>query len=320
VVRTSATSATSGDTLPVALQSLHLTAVHMSTLVTIDLLTAGNPTEARQSVERALAWFGRVEQACSRFDSASELRRLSATDRTPVPVGPILFEALRFALSLARATGGAFDPTVGATMQAKGFATHYVTGESAPAIPTRRPATYRDVRIDTSKRTVTLRTPMLLDLGAVAKGLALDLAAAELTTYPGFCIEAGGDVRVKGHNASGRPWHIGVQHPLHPGALIRTLEVVSGAVCTSGDYEHRTPDGAEHHLIDPRTGHSAAALTSVTVLAPTALAADGLATAAFILGPEHGRRLLESQGVTGILVTPAGQVLETLRRGASQRP
>ena len=79
-----------------------------------------------------------------------------------------------------------------------------------------------------------------------------------------------------------------------------------------GDYERRTADGSGHHLIDPRTGRPAAGLASVSVVAPTALAADGLATAAFILGPERGRHLLAQQpDVYGVLIAPSGEISDT---------
>ena len=104
-----------------------------------------------------------------------------------------------------------------------------------------------------------------------------------------------------------------MQDPRDDGQLAYLLEVVDQAVCTSGDYERRTTDGLEHHLVDPRSGRSAQALTSVTVVAPTALAADGLATAAFILGPERGLAPARSGGVDGVLITPTGE-LRTTRR------
>src|SRR5437764_1315573 len=77
----------------------------------------------------------------------------------------------------------------------------------------------------------------------------------------------GGDLYARGRNAEGRPWRVGVQHPRQPDALVHEIEVVDGAVCTSGDYERRTADGADHHLVDPRTGASARGLASVTVVA-----------------------------------------------------
>ena len=85
------------------------------------------------------------------------------------------------------------------------------------------------------------------------------------------------------------------------------------AVCTSGDYERTVPaaDGGGHHILDPRSGASPDAVASVTVVAPTAMAADALATAAFVLGPREGLRLLERQGVEGLILTPALERYET---------
>jgi thiamine biosynthesis lipoprotein len=181
-------------------------------------------------------------------------------------------------------------------------------------VPSGGHATFRDVRLDAARRTITLLRPLVLDLGAVAKGLAIDLAARELAAFESCCVEAGGDLYARGRNAHGKRWRIGVQDPRAPSALVCRFEIADQAVCTSGDYERRTPIDDEHHLLDARTGRSARALASVTVLAPTAVAADGLATAAFVLGPDRGRRLLEDEGVAGILVTPSGAVRTT--RGA----
>jgi len=278
-------------------------AVAMDTLVSIEVVGAA---AAGPAVARALGWFGRVEDVCSRFDPGSELRRLCARVGEPVPASPVLFEAVRFALALAARTRGAFDPTVGAALAARGFDRHYATGERFPVAAPAGAATYRDVRLDAARRTITLRRPLVLDLGAVAKGLAIDLAARELGAFDGFCVDAGGDLLVAGRTAQGRPWRVGVRHPRDGRALACALDVGAGAVCTSGDYERRTPDGAQHHLLDPRTGASAGALASATVIAPTAMAADGLATAAFVLGPERGLRLLHREGVEGVLIDPTG--------------
>jgi len=156
-------------------------------------------------------------------------------------------------------------------------------------------------------------TRNLLDLGAVAKGMAMDLAARELEAFPNYLIEAGGDVCVRGHNARGEAWQIGIQHPREPDAMFATLAITDAAVCTSGDYERPAPEGnevrevskGEHHLLDPHAGRSPRTIISATVIAPTAMAADALSTAAFVLGPEAGIAFLERQGVAGLLVTPA---------------
>src|SRR5579859_6064773 len=170
----------------------------------------------------------------------------------------------------------------------------------------------RTVRLDRRARTILLRRPVVLDLNALAKGLAIDLAVHELQSYPDFCIEAGGDLYVRGHNMTGENWHVGIQHPRAEGLLARTLHLSEVAVCTSGDYERRAPGaGAEGHILDARTRQPVLDLASVTVVAPTAMAADGLSTAAMILGRERGLEFLEDQGVGGLLVTPDGTTLTT---------
>lgn len=279
--------------------------VQMGTIVTVDVVGAiDDDADCDARMTRALGWFEIVERACSRFDPTSELRRLSAVPGAAVAVGPILFEAVQFAIAVADETGGAFDPTIGAAMEARGFDREYRSGDRARSGVADLPiVSYRDVEIDAGARTITLHAPLVLDLGAVAKGLAIDMAARELAPLRDFMIDAGGDLYAGGCNASGNPWSIGIRHPRRDGEWIETLPASNCAVCTSGDYERTSEDG--HHLIDPVTREPAAALASATVVAPTAMVADALATAAFVLGPEAGLRLLERQGVEGLLLTAA---------------
>jgi len=275
----------------------------MGTIVTVDVVGAiDDDADCDARMTRALGWFEVVERACSRFDPASELRQLGAVPGTAVAVGPILFEAVRFAIAVAHESGGAFDPTIGAAMDVRGFDRDYRsgdrTGSGVADLPT---VSYRDVEIDRDARTITLRAPLVLDLGAVAKGLAIDMAARELAPLRHFMIDAGGDLYAGGCNARGKPWSIGIRHPRRDGEWIETVTASDCAVCTSGDYERASANG--HHLIDPVTREPAAALASATVIAPTAMVADALATAAFVLGPEEGLRLLERQRVEGLLLT-----------------
>lgn len=292
---------------------IHTTAL-MGTVVTITVVGEAVRKKPRPeltaAIERAVGWFKQIEETCTRFDDSSELRRLSARVGAAVPVSPILFQLLDFAVKVAEETGGAFDPTVGRQMEVRGFDRNYRTGQPAAASRADVAATYRDVICDAERRTVTLRRPLTLDLGAVAKGFAVDMAARELEELENFSINAGGDVFVAGRNAEGKHWAIGVQHPREPGKLFTTLHLTDTAVCTSGDYERRAA-GHEHHLLDPSTGHSANELASVTVIAPTAMMADALATAAFVLGPARGRNLLEAQGAAGLFLSPTMQESRT---------
>jgi thiamine biosynthesis lipoprotein len=226
----------------------------------------------------------------------------------------MLYEAIRFALTVAEESAGAFDPTVGQRMEARGFDRNYQTGQVASsgiASSFLDGVSWRDVLLDAEARTVTLLKPLVLDLGAVAKGLAVDVAARELASFENFAVDAGGDLYLGGHNVDGEPWSVGIRHP-RENSLIETLHVSNTAVCTSGDYERKSAtDERVHHIMDARTGESAAELASVTVVAPSAMVADALATAAFALGPADGLRFLERQGVRGLMVTPSLERLET---------
>ena len=264
------------------------TEVAMGTVVSIEV------DAPVQAVDLAFQWFREVEACCSRFDAGSELRRLEPG--VPHAASPVLFEAVRFALRVAAESGGAFDPTVGGAMAARGFNRNYLTGELAAAGGA-TDVSYRDVVLDAEARTILLRRPLTLDLGAVAKGLAVDAAARELQPCRNFAIDAGGDLYFGGHNARGEPWRAGVRHPRDPLALIERISVSDLAVCTSGDYER----GA--HILDPLRGEAAAGVASATVVASGAMLADALATAAFVLGAEQGTALLERLGVEGLIVT-----------------
>lgn len=279
------------------------TVVLMDTFITIQVPRGPATAGCAECVERAIDWFRQVEARCSRFDPASEVMRLVTRPGIPTVVSPILYEALAFALAVARASDGAFDPTVGHALERRGFNRHYQTGETIDTpIAADGRVSYRDVALETARRTVTLRRPLVLDLGAVAKGLAIDLAARELAPCGNYAIDAGGDLYLQGRNAAGEPWRVGLRHPRRDDALLATLRVSGAAVCTSGDYERRGAGG--HHLLDPRSGRPAGAVAGVTVVAPTAMVADALATAAFVLGPRRGLGLLERQGVEGLIVTP----------------
>lgn len=280
------------------------TRVAMDTLVSVRALSANAPDAIDAVLERAIAWFATVERACSRFDPESQLVQLCRRTDEAVPVSDLLFEAVAFALRVAQLTNGAFDPTVGGAQQRRGFTRSYRDGWELPASPER--GSYRDVRLDRRARTIRLTRPLLLDLGAVAKGLAVDLAARELAGLERFAVDAGGDLYAGGAGPEAG-WRIGVQHPVQD-RLLGALTVQNLAVCTSGGGERPAQQPGEHHLLDPRSGRSPRELAGVTVVAPSAMLADALATAAFVLGAEAGGRLLEAQGVAGVLVTATDSV------------
>lgn len=281
----------------------------MGTVVTAQAHGLETPV-LRGRLEHALTSVRDVEHCCTRFSSASELMRLCATHATPVAVSPLLHGVLRLACAVAEASDGAFDPTIGAAMHARGFDRHWASHEVAPAPAAGASrATWRDVIVHDDLR-VTLARPLQLDLGGIAKGFALDLVAEALADLSGASIDAGGDLRFVGAPPERVSWRVGVRDPRDPAELIAHVEIDGGAVCTSGSYERRNARG-DHHLLDPSRGVPADACRSVTVCAPLAGVADALATAAFVLGPVRGRAFLESQHVDGVFVDAHGLVTTT---------
>lgn len=279
----------------------------MGTVLTIEVVLHSDAESVRRDVEQAvddaIGWCRGAEDVCSRFDPQSELRQLLAQPGLAVPVSPMLYEVLQFALACAEASGGAFDPTIGGRMEARGFIHHYQSGAASASGASVEPdVTYRDVVIDPEHRTVTLMRPLILDLGGVAKGLAVDLAASALREYRNFVVDAGGDLFLGGLNADDEPWRVGIRHPRERGQTIAMLRVTDRAVCTSGDYERKSATDGQSHLMDARTSEPAHAAVSATVLAPTAIVADAFATAAFVLGPADGIRFLIEHDVEGLIV------------------
>src|SRR5216110_3472026 len=132
----------------------------MGTLVTVEVVSSRPRDEIAAAIDAALGWLAAVERACSRFDPASELRRLVARAGEDVSVSPLLLEAVRFALALAELTDGAFDPTVGRLLAERGFDRHHVTGQPAGAVAADPAATYRDVVLDPAAGTIRLRRPL----------------------------------------------------------------------------------------------------------------------------------------------------------------
>ena len=149
--------------------------------------------------------------------------------------------------------------------------------------------------------------PGELDPAGYAKGWITEVAAGRLDDagLAHWYVGAGGDVITRGSPAEGRPWRVGVAHPLQPGATVATLELAGGAVATSGTAERGL------HLWDGRTGSAADALASLTVLGPELAWADAFATAGFAMGPAGLTWLTRFEGYRALAVTLDGRVEHT---------
>jgi len=148
-----------------------------------------------------------------------------------------------------------------------------------------------------------------LDPSGFVKGWAVDGAVAVLRAAGArnLCVHAGGDVRVLGDRAPGRPWRIGVQHPRERGRVAAVLHAPRDglAVATSGAYER----GA--HIVDPRTGRPPSGVLSVTVAGPELGTADAYATAAFAMGSDAPAWTATLGPYAALTILAPGRVLST---------
>jgi thiamine biosynthesis lipoprotein len=228
----------------------------------------------------------RTARAADRFDAASELSAVNAAQGDPVAVSPGFIRLVRVALDAAQITDGLVDPTLGAQLHAAGYDRDIAEVRRKPrrAGPP-RPATGAWQQVTLSTQQVRVPAGVLLDLGATAKALTADRAAARAARRTGsnVLISLGGDVAVAG----GR-WRVQVGE--HPGDDDGPyVELAGGGLATSTTLARSwTVDGQPaHHLIDPRSGRPAdGPWRTVTVAAASALDANVASTAAVILGSD----------------------------------
>lgn len=271
--------------------------------------------QARDAIGAAMGEFQRVDDLMSSYKSGSTVSRANQAGPTMnVAVGEEIFRLLEPAVAISDASGGAFDATIWPVSQLWGFD----QGGRIPAadlLAIKLPLVgYRNLILDNSTFSVGYKVAgMGLDLGAIAKGWAIDRALEKIVArgIRNAIIDAGGDLRIIGSRPGKSFWRIGVQHPRDPGALLVSFDLKDTAIVTSGDYERFfMADGVRyHHLLDPATGQPARGCRSVTVLASTAVEADACATAAFVLGPSQGLAFLRARpGVRGVIVDAGGEL------------
>ena len=282
------------------------------------VLYAPDAATANRAAEAAFARIRQLNGILSDYDPKSELRQLCDTSEAgrPVPVSEELWQVLTHALALSQRSEGAFDVTIGPVVRLWRRARRreelpppQILSEYLQLVG------YRLVRLDPKRRTVELLKPgMRLDLGGIAKGYVIDEALAVLRKQGirRALVDAGGDI-VLGDPPPNKPgWLIGVA-ALEPGQPpSRYIWLSRTAIATSGDTLQYVEIGGRRysHLVDPRTGVGLTDHSTVTVIAPDAITADGLASAVSVLGPKKGVELIDNTPGTAafILRAPEGTV------------
>jgi thiamine biosynthesis lipoprotein len=302
-----------------------VTAIHRSR----DLMEAALG-EAFEEMDRVVALL-------SRYDSASAVSVLNSEGRIQGPP-PELSSVMGEAFIQNRISRGAFDPTVlplvdrfrGRSIGGRPDA-WAPTGILPSSAPPPSPGEVRRL-LDLMDLSAVVLGPrairfekegMGVTLDGIAKGYIVDRMAEVLVGrgVTDFLIDAGGDIRGAGSREDGQAWRVAVQDPGKRGAFPDVIPLSGMAVATSGSYEvYFDPDRARHHIVDSRCGRSPQESHSVSVMAPTTMVADALATSVFLMAPDRGAAFIDSLPYCACLIVDRNgrQVRSARWRSASE--
>ena len=290
----------------------------MGTTVTIKVIDT-NETHALESIDRAFNEIYHVDELMSSYKNDSELTILNTQGHLD-DADPDFVYVLERSKYYSEISDGAFDVTIKPILDL--WSSKYSPGGTyMPPTPdeineTLQLVDYSGITIEEGiEDSISLRPNMSVILGGIAKGYSVDMAIESLILdgiTNGF-VNAGGDGRFIGLNEQGVPWNIGLQNPDKSEEAVTRMAISDMAVATSGNYERYFSDAAKvSHISDPRTGYSSQELISATVIANTAIDADALATAVFVLGENDGIEMIEGlDGVECLIITDDKRIIRS---------
>jgi thiamine biosynthesis lipoprotein len=293
---------------PAGLHRYEAVEPHMGTLVRVTVYTRDERT-AKAAFRAAFGRIRDLDAILSDYKPDSELNRITKTAvNRAMPVSEDLFTVLRASQELAHATSGAFDITQAPVIQLWREARR--TGRVPDAAALRDAAAragFRKLHLDAQQRTVRFDMPgMALDVGGIGKGYAASEAieALDALGVRSALVAISGDLAFSGAPPGERGWRIGVHSDPAVLDVPGMLELTNGAVSTAGSREQHVDIGGRRysHIIDSSSGMGLVDDITVTVVAPHGLEADGLDTAASVLGAERGLALIESHPNAAALI------------------
>jgi thiamine biosynthesis lipoprotein len=270
-----------------------IAAARLRALGTSAVLCVTDPAALRRARRELVRELREVDLLASRFRKDSELTALNRCAGEPVRVSRRLFDAVALAVDVARRTGGLVDPTVGRALRLAGYDRTFVAVRARDGsflAVSHLSRGWGSIRLDAERLEICVPAGVELDLGATAKAAAADAVAAAVhrITGSGVLVSLGGDVAVAGPApAAGWPVRITDHHDAPLTSAGPVVAVGGGGLATSGVAARRwqVHGGERHHIIDPRTGGSAATpWRTVTVTGATCVDANAASTAAVVLG------------------------------------
>ena len=292
---------------------------HMGTDVTIRLV-APDQAAADLAFQAAFARVAVLEKVMSDYDAESEISRLAmqAPMKKPLAISSDLWRVLRRANEISQSSSGAFDVSVGAFTRLWRRARRQKELPSRERLQQARETVgYQDIVLGAKQPTIQLQQAgVRLDLGGIGKGFAADAALVQLRRMgiPSALVDAGGDLAIGAAPPGKKGWRIGVAPLKADGPPSQFLQLSNCGIATSGDaWQFVEIEGRRYsHILDPRTGIGLTTRSSVTVIAADATAADGLASAVSVLGPEKGLALIERfQGASALVVQASAAGVQT---------
>lgn len=273
--------------------------------------------KAPGAIDRAIDEMKRLDSLLSSFNPESDVALVNAQAGVrPVKVSSETYQVIERALYFAEISAGSFDPTIFPVTQLWGIGGPQARVPSPDEIRGALALVdYRKVRLDPTEGSVFLTEKgMALDLGAIAKGYAVDQMAAVIRSLgvTSFLINAGGNVYAGGAKPDKSPWRVAVTDPRNPAEFMGVMSAHDLAIVSSGDYERYFEEGGVryHHILDPKTGYPSRTSKGTTVFLPSSTDADGLSTALFILGPEKSEDILSKFPEVGVaFVLPSGDIV-----------
>ena len=283
----------------------------MDTKMTVKVYGEGAPEAAREAKERLLA----LDALWSATREGSDVERLNGGAGEAIALSPKTMRLLRMSEEVREETKGALDVTLAPLLQLWGFTGGVHRVPTAEEIEAARALTGAGkLKLDEAAGTARVEKGSSVELGAVAKGYAGELVAAELKSrgVRSALLDLGGNIEVIGAREGGAPWRIGLRNPFG-GALLGTVAVADAAVVTSAIDQRFFTDEAGNrywHILDPATGAPAASgLASATVIAKSGGRADALSTALFVMGADRAAAFWrERQDFEMVLVGMDGHV------------
>ncbi len=287
----------------------------MDTTVTISVM-GSSANESNNAIENAFSKVNYVDEIMNSYDNQSELSVLNQNANLE-NANPDILYVIERSDYYSEKSQGAFDISVLPLLEL--WKSKFSPGG------TFQPPKQEEINqvlqlvnhsaIQINDDNITLNDGMMITLGGVAKGYAVDLATQSLIEdgFENGFVNAGGDGRYIGTKSNGDSWKVGLQNPDKSGDEITIIHVKDMAVATSGNYERYFSDAAKvSHIADPRTGHTSQNLISATVIAKTAMDADAFATAVFVLGEDEGMQMIESiEDVECLLITPDKRIIRS---------